>query len=44
MATLVQISGDPGTGKTYAVKQLTDKYPGQVYFINTDKKGLSWAG
>ena len=41
MATLVQISGMPGTGKTFGVKTLDPK---TTYIIGADKKGLSWAG
>lgn len=41
MATLVQISGLPGTGKTTGVETLPPK---ETFVINADKKGLSWAG
>lgn len=41
MATLVQISGGPGTGKTFAAKTLpSDK----TFMFDVDGKGLSWAG
>lgn len=41
MATLVQISGMPGTGKTFGVKSLD---PATTYFIDADMKGLPWTG
>lgn len=41
MATIVQLSGPPGTGKTWGVKYLD---PAKTFCISTDKKGLSWAG
>lgn len=44
MSTLVQISGNPGTGKTFSVKSLAEKDPKAVFVINTDGKNLSWAG
>lgn len=44
MSTLVQISGNPGTGKTFSVKSLAEKDPKSVFVINTDGKNLSWAG
>jgi DNA transposition AAA+ family ATPase len=44
MAIVCQVSGQAGTGKTYAVKGLIEKYPDQVYFINADKKPMTWAG
>jgi len=44
MATLIQISGNSGTGKTFSLKSLTDKYPNHVGVIDADGKGLAWAG
>ncbi len=44
MAIVCQVSGLPGSGKTYAVKGLAEMYPGQVYFINADQKPVTWAG
>ena len=44
MAIVCQISGPPGSGKSRSVKGLIDKYPGGVYYINADKKPLTWAG
>ena len=44
MAILVQLSGVPGTGKTFSVKSLITERPNEVYMINADKKSLSWAG
>lgn len=41
MATLVQISGLPGTGKTTGLEFLP---PSETAVANADKKGLSWAG
>lgn len=41
MAALVQISGLPGTGKTFGAKTLDPK---TTYIISSDKKGLSWTG
>lgn len=44
MATLVQVSGNPGTGKTFSLKALVDKYPEHSALIDVDGKGPSWAG
>lgn len=41
MANLVQISGLPGSGKTTGLRFLPPK---ETVVIDTDKKGLSWAG
>lgn len=41
MATLVQVSGLPGTGKTTGIETLDPK---ETFVIDCDKKGLSWAG
>jgi hypothetical protein len=41
MATVVQISGLPGTGKTFGAYTLN---PDHTYIIQADKKGLPWAG
>lgn len=41
MATVVQISGLPGTGKTFGAYTLN---PDSTYIIQADKKGLPWAG
>jgi Mg-chelatase subunit ChlI len=40
MAVVCQISGEEGTGKSRAVKDLEDMYPGKTYYINADKKSL----
>lgn len=40
MATLIQISGNPGTGKTRSLKNLDPK---TTYIIDGDRKGL-WIG
>lgn len=42
MAVLVQITGEPGTGKTFSARSLEEKYPGITYVINADGKSLSW--
>lgn len=39
MAVLVQLSGLPGTGKTTSAESLDPK---KTFFIDADKKGLSW--
>ncbi len=44
MAIVCQVSGPPGSGKSRSVKGLADKYPGEIYYINADKKPLTWAG
>ena len=44
MSTLAQISGNPGTGKTFSIKTLAEKNPTSTFVINTDGKSLSWAG
>ena len=44
MAFVVQLTGAPGTGKTYSIKRLVEKYPDSVYYINADGKPLAWAG
>ena len=41
MAKLIQLSGDPGTGKTFSMKTLDPK---STYFIDADGKGLPWKG
>ena len=41
MATLVQITGAPSTGKSRGVKELDPK---TTFYIDADKKGLPWAG
>lgn len=41
MATVVQISGLPGSGKTFGAYTLN---PDHTYIIQADKKGLPWAG
>lgn len=41
MATLVAISGLPGTGKTYGSRTLDPK---TNFVVDSDGKGLSWAG
>lgn len=41
MATLVQLSGLPGTGKTSGLESMPSE---QTFVIDCDKKGLSWAG
>lgn len=41
MATVVQISGLPGSGKTFGAYTLN---PDNTYIIQADKKGLPWAG
>lgn len=41
MAVLVQITGEPGTGKTYSIKTLDPK---TSYYIDADGRGLAWAG
>ncbi len=41
MAKLIQISGGPGTGKTTSLEKFNEK---EVFIIDCDKKGLSWAG
>lgn len=41
MATLVQISGLPGTGKSTSLRDFSLK---ELFVIDADKKGLSWAG
>jgi predicted AAA+ superfamily ATPase len=40
----MQITGPAGSGKTFGIKQLVKKYPGQVYYVNCDGKPLSYAG
>ena len=41
MAVLVQVTGEPGTGKSYSSKTLNPK---TTYMIDCDGKGLAWAG
>lgn len=41
MAIVVQVSGLPGTGKTFGARTLN---PDHTYIIQADKKGLPWAG
>jgi uridine kinase len=41
MATLVQISGNSGSGKTFSTMKLAQKYPEHVGFIDADGKGLA---
>lgn len=41
MATVVQISGHPGSGKTFGAYTLN---PDNTYIIQADKKGLPWVG
>lgn len=41
MATLVQVSGLPGTGKTSGLYTFNPK---ELFVIDCDKKGLAWAG
>lgn len=41
MATAVQISGHPSTGKSHSAKGLTEMYPNGVYYINADGKPLA---
>lgn len=41
MATIVQLSGNPGTGKTRSLKNLDPK---TTYIIDGDRKGLPWKG
>ena len=44
MSTLIQVTGNPGTGKSFSLKKLIEKVPEQVFYIDTDKKGPSWTG
>lgn len=44
MAIAVQVTGPAGSGKTFALRALVEKYPSGVYYINADKKPLPWAG
>ncbi len=41
MATLVQILGESGTGKTYSMRNLTPK---ETLYINCDKKNMPFKG
>ena len=41
MATLVQVLGEPGTGKTYAMRNLD---PSQTLYINADRKNMPFKG
>jgi tRNA uridine 5-carbamoylmethylation protein Kti12 len=41
MATLVQILGEPGSGKTYSMRNLDPK---QVFYINADAKNMPFKG
>jgi len=41
MATLVQVLGEPGTGKTYAMRNLE---PAQTLYINADRKNMPFKG
>ena len=41
MAKIIQLSGGPGTGKTFSAKSLDAK---KTYYIDADGKGLPWAG
>lgn len=41
MATIVQISGVPGSGKTYGLKTLESK---ETFVIDSDRKGLPFKG
>lgn len=44
MATLVQITGPSGSGKSFSIKPLVDAYPSTVAVIDADGRGLAWAG
>lgn len=44
MATLVQITGPSGSGKSFSIKGLADKYPNAAAVIDADSRGLAWAG
>ena len=41
MATLVQILGEPGTGKTYSMRNLAPK---TTFYFNSDKKNMPFRG
>ncbi len=41
MAVLVQLSGTQGTGKTYSLRTLQERYPDSTYVINCDNKPLA---
>jgi predicted ATP-dependent serine protease len=41
MATLVQILGEPGTGKTYSMRNLN---PSETLYINADRKNMPFRG
>jgi dephospho-CoA kinase len=38
---LVQLTGDPGSGKSFSVKTLNPK---ETFVIDADGKGLAYAG
>ena len=44
MALAIQITGTPGSGKTFSLKSLVAKFPNEVYYINADRKPMPWAG
>lgn len=41
MATIVQVVGTPGSGKTFSTKNLNPK---ETFYLDVDSKGLAWAG
>lgn len=41
MATIICIAGESGSGKTTSMRHLD---PGKTFYIDCDKKGLSWKG
>ena len=41
MAKVIGVMGEPGSGKTTAMKNLP---PDETFYIDSDKKGLNWRG
>lgn len=41
MSNIILVMGDSGSGKTTSMRNLD---PGSTYYIDCDKKGLSWRG
>ena len=41
MSKVICIAGESGSGKTTSMEKLDPK---QTYYIDADKKGLSWKG
>lgn len=44
MATLIQGTGFPGSGKSFGIKSAAERYPNQIFLINPDGKSLPWKG